>query len=81
MLKTIKATMNLPKALVEKKIREKAIFNAKERLMLEQLTPEEVGMEGFEVIVNEEVEKINTMIKDMSIASLIGFLGLELLLG
>lgn len=81
MLKTIKATMNLPKALVEKKIREKAIVNAKERLMLEQLTPEEVGMEGFEVIVNEEVEKINTMIKDMSIASLIGFLGLELLLG
>ena len=81
MLSTLKATMNMPKALIEKKIREKAIVNAKERLMLEQLTPEELGLDQFEVIVHEEVEKIHAFIKDMSIGSLVTFLGLELLLG
>ncbi len=40
MLDSIKNTLNYPKELIEKKIREKAIANAKERLMLEQLTPD-----------------------------------------
>ena len=81
MLDSIKNTLNYPKELIEKKIREKAITNAKERLMLEQLTPEELGLEKFEVITQEEVEKINHKIKDGSILTLVAALGADFLLG
>lgn len=81
MLNSIKNTLNYPKELIEKKIREKAITNAKERLMLEQLTPEELGLDKFEIIVQEEVEKINHKIKDGSIYTLAGALLADFLLG
>lgn len=81
MLDIVKNTLNIPKKLIAQKIREKAIYNAKERLMQEQLTPEELGLEKFEIIVHEEVEKINNKLKDTSILTLVGALGLDFLAG
>ena len=70
-----------PKEFIQSKIREKAIKNAKERLMYQQLTPEELGLDKFEVIVQEEEQKINDKIKNMSFVSVVAFLGLDNLLG
>ena len=70
-----------PKEVIQNKIREKAIKNAKERLMYQQLTPEELGLDKFEVIVQEEEQKIHDNIKNMSFVSIVGLLGLDNLLG
>ena len=81
MLDSLTRLTKIPKEIIDSQIRKKALANAKERLMFEQLTPEELGADAFEVIVHEEIEKINAQIKDMSILPLIAFLGLELVLG
>jgi len=69
-----------PKKLIEKKIREKAITNAKVRLMENGLTPEEAG-DNFEVFVQEEETKIKADLKDKSIAGMLLALGIDLALG
>ena len=69
-----------PKKLIDKKIREKAIKNAKTRLMENGLTPEEAG-DNFEVIVQEEEAKIVADLKDKSIAGMLLALGIDIVLG
>ena len=73
--------IDIPKDLLDKTIRDKAIKEAKIRLMEAGLTMEEAGMEKSEIIVKEEEDKIRKQIKDMSFTSVIALLGLEILLG
>ena len=71
------SSLKNPKEFIYKKIREKAITNAKEKLMLNGLTPEEAG-DNFEVIVKEEEDKIISSLKDKSIASMLLALGIDI---
>jgi hypothetical protein len=72
---------SIPKDVFNQAIRDKAIKEAKIRLMEEGLTMEEAGLDKSEIIVREEEDKIKAKIKDMSAASIIAMLGLEALLG
>jgi len=71
----------LPKKLINDKIREKAITNTKIMLMEKGMTLDEaiekIGADGVEVLINEEEEKLKSKIKDMSWAALVAYLGLE----
>jgi hypothetical protein len=71
----------MPKEMLDSKIREKAIKEAKIRLMEAGLTMEEAGLEKSEVIVKEEEDKIRQQIKDAGGAGVIGALALEAMLG
>lgn len=73
--------ITIPKELLDSKIRDKAIKEAKIRLMEAGLTMEEAGIEKSEIIVKEEEDKIRKEIKDMSTASIIAMFGLEAMLG
>lgn len=66
-----------PKKYIDKKIREKAIKKAKDKLMMNGLTPEEAG-DNFEIIVKEEEDKIISELKDKSIAGMLLALGIDL---
>lgn len=79
--KTASSITDVPKEMLDNAIREKAIKEAKIRLMEAGLTMEEAGMEKAEIIVKEEEDKIRQKIKDMSFTSIIAFLGLEAMLG
>ena len=80
MLKDIKdklSSLTNPKELIDKKIREMAIEKAKEKLMMNGLTPEEAG-DNFEIIVKEEEDKIISGFKDKSIAGMLLALGIDM---
>ena len=82
MLKGIKdklSSLTNPKELIDKKIREMAIEKAKEKLMMNGLTPEEAG-DNFEIIVKEEEDKIISGFKDKSIAGMLLALGIDMAL-
>ncbi len=68
-----------PRKIIDKKIREKAIQQAKVKLMENGLTPEEAG-DKFEIIVQEEEIKIKSDLKDKSIAGMILALGLDMVI-
>lgn len=79
MIETIKdklSFLKIPKELIDKKIRKNAIEKAKERLMMNGLTPEEAG-DNFEIIVKEEEDKIISDLKDKSIIGILIALGIE----
>ena len=71
------SSLKNPKELIDKKIREMAIEKAKEKLMMNGLTPEEAG-DNFEIIVKEEEDKIISDFKDKSIAGMILALGIDM---
>jgi hypothetical protein len=68
-----------PKKLINRKVREKAIAAAKEKLMYNGLTPEEAG-DKFEIIVKEEEDRIFSELKNKSIAGMLLALGIDVIL-
>jgi hypothetical protein len=70
-----------PKQYIDRKIRDKATQNAKVKLMENGLTPDEVGIDNFEVIVQEEETKIKSELKDKSIAGMLLALGIDFVMG
>ncbi len=69
-----------PKKFIDEKIREKAISKAKDKLMMNGLTPEEAG-DNFEIIVKEEEDKIKSELKDKTIGGMLLALGIDLAMG
>jgi len=74
------SSLTNPKKFINKKIREKAITNAKLKLMNHGLTPAEAG-DKFEIIVQEEEQKIKSDLKDKSIAGVLLALGVDIVMG
>lgn len=66
------------KAKIAEKVREKAISQAKTRIILAGKSPEEFSEEQLEVIVLEEEQKIKGSYKEKGLIVLASLLGLSL---
>jgi len=62
-------------------IKGKALKNAKERALLENVIFSELNNEEQEIIIKEEIDKIKSSIKDLSLKAALAYIGLDFIIG
>jgi hypothetical protein len=81
MVDSMKNLLSEGEKIIIKKIREKAIESAEERLKTNGIKREDLNKDEFEVIVKEEQDKFISDAKDTTIIASLGGLALSMLLG
>jgi hypothetical protein len=81
---SISALKNLPSKTtdaIKEKIRKKAIKKVKDRLDRRKLSVDDLSLDEYETLIEEEEKKITDSIRDWSFRAIAAYLGIDFLLG